>query len=97
MFDKTGTDITIPQASLNLDEDTPYFAHLLARSYMQKRDYLSAHATLHKILIDQQIIPEPMLYFVFSDFEICCREIGDFKGAYESSNNKMTLIQKLLA
>ena len=96
LFDKMETNTAGDPSTWELDHNQPYFYHLLARNDMKNGDYLSAHSTLHKILIDQQIIPEPMLYFVFSDFEICCRETGDFKGAYESSNNKMTLIQNLL-
>ena len=96
LFEKNEANIVTEPSAWELDQSKPYFAHLLARNHMQNGDYLSAHSALHKILIDQEIIPEPMLYFIFSDFEICCREIGDFKGAYESSNNKMTLIQNLL-
>ena len=36
------------------------------------------------------------MYFVFSDLEVCCKERKDFKGAYEYSNNKIEVLQKLL-
>ena len=97
LFDKMESGMSnIESSSWELDRDKPYFAHLEARNNMRRGEFDLAHSALHKILIDQEIIPEPMLYFVFSDFEICCKEIGDFKGAYESSNNKMTLIQNML-
>ena len=37
---------------------------------------------------DNGELPEPMLYFVFGDIELFCKEIDDFKGAYDFSNNK---------
>lgn len=95
-FEKSEREELSEAYSFELDNKKPYFSHIEARSSMKKGDYSSAYAALHKILIDQEIIPEPMLYFVFCDLEICCREIGDFKGAYEYSNNKMALIQNML-
>jgi hypothetical protein len=65
---------------------------------MESGEYKEAHDILHKLLYSESYeLPEPMLYFVFCDLEICCKEIDDFRGAYEYSTNKMTLMQKLLA
>ena len=89
--------MSLDPSSWKLDQDKPYYLHLEARRAMSSRDFTRAYENLHRILIDQQLIPEPMLYFVFRDLEICCRELSDFKGAYEYSNNKMTLIQNMLA
>ena len=55
-----------------------------------------AHDKLHDILVSDVAIPEPMLYFIFGDLEICCKQMEDFKGAYEYSINKVGLLQKLL-
>ena len=60
--------------------------------------YKEAFELLHELLFDDNYeLPEPMLYFVFCDLEICCKEIGDFKGAYEYSGNKIDILQKLLS
>lgn len=96
LFETLERENSIEKSALALDSEKPYFAHIKARKSMKISDFASAYNSLHKILIDQEIIPEPMLYFVFCDLEICCREIGDFKGAYEYSNNKMSLIQNML-
>ena len=63
---------------------------------MRDGEYRQAHDKLHDLLVSNVVIPEPMLYFIFGDLEMCCKHIGDFKGAYEYSNNKIGLLQKLL-
>ena len=81
-----------------LDGNSTYALHLIARDLMSKGEYDKAHDVLHSLLYkDDYDLPEPMLYFIFCDIEICCKEIDDFKGAYEYSASKMALSQKLLA
>ena len=77
--------------------DSPYVLHYDAKNLMEQGDYGRAYGKLHSILLSEESLPEPVLYFIFCDLEICCREIGDFKGAYEYSIDKMELAQKLLA
>jgi hypothetical protein len=80
-----------------LSEDSSYSLHVRARLIMDEGEYASAHELLHKLLYSaSHELPEPMLYFVFCDLEICCKEIDDFKGAYEYSTSKMALLQKML-
>ena len=80
-----------------LDEKSSFFAHITAKLKMEEKDYKSGHEILERILLkDNYEIPEPMLYFIFGDLEICCKEIGDFKGAYDYSKYKIDLMQKLL-
>ena len=81
-----------------LDADSSYALHINARLMMEQENFEGANQALHKLLFDDSFdFPEPMLYFVFCDLEICCKETGDFKGAYEYSGNKITLLQKLLS
>ena len=85
-------------AILSIGKDgSPYVLHLLAKQYMKIGEYAEAHSCLKSILLCEQPIPSPMLYLVFADLEICCREIEDFKGAYEYSIDKVELLQKLLS
>ena len=74
-----------------------YTAHIEAMEYMNRGEYRQAYENLHKILVSDVLIPEPMMYFVFCDLEICCREIENFKGAYEYSIDKIELLQKMLS
>lgn len=77
-------------------ETSPYKAYILAKISMERGNYTEAHASLHSILHGESVVPQPTLYHVFCDIEICCREIGDFRGAYEYSIDKIELLQKLL-
>lgn len=80
-------------------ERSPFslMTHYRALCLMKQNRYEEAYEKLHGILITEVSIPEPVLYFVFGDLEICCRELENFKGAYEYSLDKMELAQKLLA
>ena len=78
-------------------DDSPYVKHLMAKSCLEKNEFADAYEYLHSIILCDDPIPQPMLYFVFCDLEIACREKGDFKGAYEYSIDKLELMQKLLS
>lgn len=85
------TFLSVSQAS------SPYVLHSVARGLMEQGDYKQAYEKLHTALLGDASIPQPVLYFMFCDMEICCREIRDFQGAYEYSIEKMELAQRLLA
>lgn len=82
---------------LALREGTLYALHIDAIKFMKNGNYAEAYDCLHKILVSDETIPEPMMYYIFCDLEICCKEVEDFKGAYEYSLNKMELLQTLLS
>lgn len=77
--------------------DSPLCLHLSAKNRMLSGDFDKAYEELRDILRGETAIPQPILYFVFSDLEICCKERQDFKGAYEFSIDKLELMQKLLS
>lgn len=81
----------------SLSEDSPLFLHLSARDAMNREEYKAAGEYLRQILGGDHPIPRPILYDVFCDLEICCRECEDFKGAYEYSSNRPILLQQLLS
>lgn len=80
-----------------LDSDSIYGLHVSAEVYMKKGEYKQAHDCLCRILFGEVTVPQPMLYFVFCDLEICCKEIEDFRGAYEFSIDKIELLQRMLS
>lgn len=81
-----------------VSEDSAYALHIKAMLMMENGEYAQAYEILRKLLFnDKYNIPQPMLYFIFCDMELCCKETGDFKGAYEYSGSKMSLLQKLLS
>lgn len=74
-----------------------YYKHLLATELMKDERFEEAYSQLSEILKADGEIPSPVLYSVFSDLEICCREREDFKGAYEYSSNKIRIFEKMLS
>ena len=81
----------------SLDENSPYALHIRAKSEMNERRFDKAYDDLYAILIHPHKIEEPLMYFVFCDLEICCKEQKDFTGAYEYSNAKLNILQKMLS
>jgi transcriptional regulator with XRE-family HTH domain len=81
-----------------LPEDSMYTLHISARLEMSRDNYENAHSILRDLLYNgSYTLPEPMLYLILLDLETCCKEINDFKGAYEYSSSKIALLQKLLS
>lgn len=74
-----------------------YSLHLSAKRLMRSRKFGNAYEKLKAILNSEDRVAMPMLYFVFCDLEVCCKECGDYKGAYEFSINKLEHMQKLLS
>lgn len=81
-----------------LQTDSMYYLHIDSRLKIARGNYTEAYEILHELLYNESYaLPEPMLYFVLCDIELCCKEIDDFKGAYEYSSSKISLMQKLLS
>lgn len=70
--------------------------HIKAKTKMIKGDYLEAYHILKQLLSTAENIPAPMLYFIFTDLEICCRELSDYRGAYEYSSDRTGMLEKFL-
>ena len=78
------------------DRDKPLVLHLKARNLMNKGRYSEALKHLKEAMDsdigDQKLI----LYFTCADSEECYRELGDYKGAYEFSQNKLEILEHML-
>lgn len=70
--------------------------HVEAMMAMRIGDYEDAMRRLQAILNGNTSIPEPVVYTIFENLEICCRESGDYKGAYEYAHNKVGMLDHLL-
>ncbi len=79
------------------DHDKLLILHLRARWLISQDNFESALEVLRHV-VDSETVPERFLLFLAcSDMEICCRETGDYKGAYESSQNKLEILEHMLA
>ncbi len=70
--------------------------HFSAHAAMVHGEYARAEQLLHRLLHADAARSEVLLYCVFCDLEICCREQSDFRGAYEYSQNKVALLERML-
>lgn len=77
--------------------DRLFALHLQARGLMNEGDFSNALAVLHKVIDSETIPPRLLLYLSCADMEICCRETDNYKGAYEFSQNKLEILEHMLA
>ena len=70
--------------------------HLCAKILMKHGEYEQAKAQLLGLLAAEILLNEVSLYAVLTDLEICCRETEDYKGAYRYTNERVTMLEKLL-
>lgn len=80
-----------------LPQDDIYAQHIRAKINMIQGNCSESIQLMMSILNSNQNVPSPIIYDVFKGLEICCRETGDFKGAYEYSSSKRGLLQRLLS
>ena len=85
------------KAANDLPANSPYAMHFDAKAKMSEKDFEEAYKLLHEILYGSAKVPQPVLYFILGDLEICCKELNDYKNAYAYSNEKLSIIQKLLS
>ncbi len=82
--------------AMNDGGDLLLYDHVTAKTKMNSGHYTDAYHILKHILASDTNIPAPVLYFIFCDLEICCRELSDYRGAYEYSNDKTGMFEKFL-
>ena len=81
----------------NIEEEWLYATHIRARLKMSEEDYEGALELLCRIIDSSCVNPKILIYLASADLEICYRETGDFRGAYEYSQNKLTLLESMLS
>ncbi len=70
--------------------------HIRIRLWMLEGDYRQAQKALSMLLMEETPLSKVALYTVLCELEVCCREIEDFKGAYNYANEKVELLEQLL-
>lgn len=78
------------------DTEEPTVLHLGAKIDMLHGNYRLAALKLKRILTNKLEVGRPLLYAVLADLEACCKSMNDYRGAYEYSNIKIDLLQKML-
>ncbi len=67
------------------------------KSLLSEKKHAEAMQAIFELLNGSENISVPIMYDLFCELEICCREVGDFKGAYEYSGAKVIMLEKLLS
>ncbi len=73
------------------------YAHIEAKLLMHAGDYHKAYKALLSLFNREAPLSKVALFTVLCELEVCCREIEDFKGAYNYANEKVELLEQLLA
>lgn len=83
--------------SAKMDVSSPLAMHILAHDARRAQDHAAARRMLLRILDMKERIPDPVLYNVFYELEICSKETNDYRSAYEYSTDKVNLLERMLA
>ena len=72
----------------------PYGEHLRAKELMRARQWRRALNILFELEKDNGIsgISAYLIFRIYSDIEICSRELGDFENAYKFSNKRIAML-----
>lgn len=79
------------------ETDDPYAAHIRARRAMREENFDLGGEALRSILNSNSAIPDPVLYAVFCDLELCSRESNDYRSAYEYAAVGRNLLERMLS
>lgn len=77
-------------------ENESFGLHLEAMKLIEEERFSDAAQILERIAADISL-PVPVRYFVCYDYENCCSRTGDYKTAYEMSQNKIRILEKMLS
>ena len=76
--------------------ESVFASHIRLCRMLEREEYAAALTELKQLLGSDKAIPQVLLYRFTAQMEVCYRETGDYKGAYESARSKVELFEKLL-
>jgi len=78
-------------------EDEALELHIKGRKFIAAEEYDKANSVLNDILKLDVRLPGILLYHVFEDLELCCRQLGNAKNAKNYSLEKMSQLERILS
>ena len=93
---EAGEERTVATYLSSTEREDVWGLHLAAHAELLRGNYAEAQRALLHLLHAESARSEVLMYCVFFDLEICCREQNDFRGAYEYSQDKVALLEKML-
>lgn len=82
---------------LNDESESLYKMHVEAKRMIRDNKFEDACKLLRKLYTGDAVLSKMFMYLTSIDMEICCREIQDFRSAYEYSQNKTLLLESMLS
>lgn len=79
------------------DNPSLYSQHIAAKLYMKKGMFEEALKILNSIINKEDIIPVFIMYLISADIEICSKQTGDYKSAYEFATSRISLLEGMLS
>ena len=79
------------------DTSDLYKTHVCAAIHIKNKEYEKALDLLYSIINYKGIPPLFIVYLVSGDIELCAKEIGDYKTAYEYSVNRISILEAMLS
>ena len=84
------------QEYLERNGDTLYARRIAALRLLREGERAEALSQYEALLSHDALTVGVLMYEVFGDMELCCRENDDYKRAYEFSESKQALMERLL-
>ena len=64
---------------------------------MQNGEAAAALAAFERLLAREELTIGVLMYEIFGDMELCCRQNDDYKRAYEFASTRLGLMERLLS
>ena len=81
---------------LSRNRGNVFAARLEALCYMRRGETAKALVAYEALLSSDALTVGVLMYEVFGDMELCCRQNDDYKRAYEFSSSRIGLLERLL-
>lgn len=74
-----------------------FYEYAISAKKLSRSGMFEAAIGLYSQISKDDSLPKPVIYLILEDYEQCCKETEDYKNAYELSQIKIRLLEKMLA
>ena len=95
-LEKGNSSVAEEYVSSASSEEKGFRDHIKALLEIRRKNHREAKEILSRLIGGDYLTCRAITYRIFADLEDCCREIGDYKSAYEYSVGKVELLEYML-